>query len=526
LFNALVLAVAIIAHEPGYYTSLANHLHRWLASENIVSSVTTPARMAAVLKSERMAFLVGFASPSPSEMNVLGDFTRRGGKLVVFHSASPALGALMGVRPVGYSAAPYPGAWSRMSFNTKMLSGAPASIRQSSSVLQRARPIEGRSRILATWSDRAGKSTSEPAWLASSTGYWMTHVLLADGDEDLKAQLLGALVGSFNPKAWSIASHNSRVAAKTSVLRSYAAQQVPRRGEIHATWDHSGCGLYPGNWPRTMRVLKEARVSDLFVNVAGFSFAHYPSQVLPRSKTFAQEGDQLAACLAAAKGTGIRVHPWIVCFSATRGTPEYLQTLAKRGWRLKTSKGALTDYVDPSNPAVRRQVIAAIEEIRARYPSIAGIHLDFVRWGDTAVKPKNAPDVIFSFVTEARRTVRRPHWLTAAVYGRYPTCVRSVGQDWYGWLDAGIVDYLVPMDYVQSKTDFLALLATQAVPRSHAHRTIVGIGVTANESRLDARQVIDQINMTRTFGFAGVALFDLDTQLEKAILPYLRLGLW
>ena len=57
-------------------------------------------------------------------------------------------------------------------------------------------------------------------------------------------------------------------------------------------------------------------------------------------------------------------------------------------------------------------------------------------------------------------------------------------------------------------------------------RTIVGLGVTANESRLDARQVIDQINLARRRGFAGAALFDLDTTLEKQILPFLRLGLW
>ena len=56
--------------------------------------------------------------------------------------------------------------------------------------------------------------------------------------------------------------------------------------------------------------------------------------------------------------------------------------------------------------------------------------------------------------------------------------------------------------------------------------TIVGIGVTANESRLDARQVIDQINLVRRYGLAGEALFDLDATLEKSILPYLRLGMW
>ena len=32
--------------------------------------------------------------------------------------------------------------------------------------------------------------------------------------------------------------------------------------------------------------------------------------------------------------------------------------------------------------------------------------------------------------------------------------------------------------------------------------------------------------MSRRYGFAGNALFDLDITLEKQILPYLRLGIW
>ena len=526
MLNSLLLAALIVAHDPGYYTSLANHVQRWLRQEQVAARVVTPREMPSALAKERLAFLVGFASPSAAELKTLRDFRARGGKLVVFHSASPALADLMGVKPVGYAAAPTPGAYSRMTFAAGALAGAPAAIRQTSSVLQRARPVAGRSRVIATWADRAGRPTGEPAWLASDAGFWMTHVLLADGDEDQKARLLGALVGAAEPSAWSLAAHRRRVSAKAAEMRAYALRQVPRAGEIHATWDHSGCGLYPGDWAKTLRVLREARVTDLFVNVAGAAFAHYPSDVLPRSKTFAQEGDQLAACLAAARGTGVRVHAWMICFSATRGAPATLEDFQKRGWRLKTPKGALTDYLDPSHPQVRARVLAALDEQQARYPSLAGLHLDFVRWGDAAAKPKNAAAVVTQFVAEARRRVKRPKWLTAAVYGRYPACVATVGQDWYGWLDAGLVDYLVPMDYTESNATFEELLALQATPRSRARRIIVGIGVTANESRLDARRVIEQINLVRKYGFAGEALFDLDTTLEKAVFPYLKLGIW
>ena len=523
---SLLLGVTVVAHDPGYTTSLANHIRRWLSEERVSSRVVAPAQMKEALGSESIAFLVGFSSPSKGEIETLRAFRARGGKLVVFHSSSPALGEMMGVKPVGYMTAPKPGSWSRMDFCSGVPEGLPASIRQTSTVLQRARPVEGRARVIATWSDRAGRPSGEPAWIASSAGFWMTHVLLADGDEDLKAQLLGAIVGSVDRRVWSAASHRARVNAKAEATREYAVKQTPRKGEIHATWDHSGCGLYPGDWPRTMRILRESRITDLFVNVAGAAFAHYPSSVLPRSRTFEQEGDQMAACLAAAKGTGIRVHAWVLCFTATRGTQDRLEDFRRRGWRLKASNGKLTEYLDPSNPAVRAHVLAAVDELQARYPALSGIHLDFVRWGDSAVKPKNAASAVSSFVAEARRRVKRPRWLTTAVYGKYPACVASVGQDWYGWLETGTVDFVVPMDYTESRETLASLFAQQAVPKSHARRTIVGIGVTANESRLDARQVIDQINLSRAYGFAGVSLFDLDTTLEKSILPYLRLGIW
>ena len=221
MLGSLLLAVTVVAHEPGYTTSLANHIQRWLQGERVASRVVTPAQMPAALRNESLAFLVGFAIPTASELQTLREFRARGGKLVVFHSASPALAEMMGVKPVGYKAAPYAGAWSRMDFSSTVPEGLPKSILQTSSVLQRARPVEGRARVIATWSDRSGKSTGEPAWIASGAGFWMTHVLLADGDEDLKAQLLGAIVGSVDPRAWNVASHRARVNAKAASTREY-----------------------------------------------------------------------------------------------------------------------------------------------------------------------------------------------------------------------------------------------------------------------------------------------------------------
>lgn len=525
VFAVFAAEIPVISHEKGYYTSLARHATRWLVQQGIPAKTFHVDELADALADARIAFLVGFDAPTPSEMATLRAYRARGGKLVVFYSSSPALAKLMDVKVVAYKKASYPGEWSKMVFNGRGPAGLPASIRQTSTVLQSSEPLPGKGKTIAKWVDRKGKGGGEAAWISTSAGFWMTHVLLADGDEHLKARLLAALVGSVEPSLWNAKTADAKAAAENAALRAYAMAQTPHPGEIHAVWDHTGCGLYPGDWKRTMMVLKAAKVTDLFLNVAGAGFAHYPSNVLPRSKTYENEGDQLYAALAAAEGTGIRVHAWILCFNATRATPERLKIFETKGWRLKSRDGKLTEYLDPANPEVRNYIVRAIDEILARY-KVQGVHLDFVRWYERSNKPSGAVETMSKFVADVRRHVKRPVWLTAAVLGKYPTCVASVAQDWESWLNCNLVDYVVPMDYTEDISKFEEFLAQHSAKKTHARRTIVGIGVTANESRLSARQVIDQIRLARKHGVAGVALFDLDVTLQTQILPFLTLGLW
>lgn len=522
---ALAAEIPVIAYEKGYYTSLARHATRWLIQQGIPAKTYSVDEMSTAIANTKIAFFIGFDAPTASEMATLKAYRARGGKLVVFYSSSPTLANLMGVKVVKYKKASYPGQWSKMEFTSRTPAGLPTSIRQTSTVLQSSEPLPGKGKVIAKWVDRKGKGTGEAAWISTDAGFWMTHVLLADGDEHLKARLVAALVGSADPTLWDAKSADAKAAAERESLRAYAMAQSPRPGEIHAVWDHTGCGLYPGDWKRTMTVLKGAKVTDLFLNIAGAGFAHYPSDVLPRSKIFNEEGDQLAAALAAAQGTGIRVHAWILCFTAARSTPERLKIFETKGWRLKSRDGTLTEYLDPAKPEVRAHIIRAIDEILARY-KVHGIHLDFVRWYERSVKPANATETMSKFVAEVRRHVSRPVWLTAAVLGKYPTCIASVAQDWDSWLNCNLVDYVVPMDYTEDIEWFGELLAQHSKKKTHARRTIVGIGVTANESRLSPRQVIDQIRLARKHGLAGVSLFDLDVTLQTQILPYLSMGLW
>lgn len=537
--------------ERGYAAALARNLNRWLDSNGVKTDSIDDSSLAASLKDKKLAFLVMPLQPTPDQIAALSNFSSRGGKLCVFYSASPALASLMRVKLGEFKRPASIGVYSRIDFNSAAPKGCPKHLIQSSSVIFSASPIPGKSTLAASWVSANGKPTPHAAVISSPAGWWMTHVLLADGDENGKARFLLSIVQAASPKSWNAAEWTAKRNRETAAAKALALAQKKRPGEIHAVWDHSGAGLYPGDWPRCIRELKAAGITDLFVNVSGPGFAHYPSSILPASRTSRLLGDQLAACLNAARGSGVRVHAWIICFNATRATPARNAEITKLGWRLKNSKGKDLEYLDPSHPSLRSTMLSATAEIAARYP-VNGIHLDFVRWYEQPSAAESTPAAlaryraahpkpskrtfyewrtaqITSFVSAVRsrlKAVRPKAWLTTAVLGKYPSCVDSVGQDWKAWLDAGAVDYIVPMNYSQDLAKYAGFISCQSRSSAHARRTISGIGVTANESRLSPSDVILQIKTARDAGLAGVAFFDLDWMLMHNILPYLKMGMF
>lgn len=515
--------------ERQYAEAMARHVSRILSENGVSADEADDRSLDSVLWNRRLAILVMMSAPSAAQMEAMARFRRRGGRFVVFSSSSPALADLMGVRLGTYRKVGY-GDYGQVVFAGGVAQELPRSFRLPVRGFMSAFPVKGRSRTAATWCGATGRRTADSAVIFSDAGWWVTNVLAMDCDEIAKAKFILAMVGHSAPGAWNAAAWRARQQARRIADWKYGSAQRPRRGEIHAVWDHSGLGLYPGDWRRTMELLSKNGITDLFVNVAGAGFAHCASSVLPGSEMRGVHGDQLAACLSAAQGTGVRVHAWVLCFNGTRASPSRRAELKRRGWLLRSASGGQTDYLDPSRADVREHMQRAIAEIAARY-KVHGVHLDFVRWYESAAgRPAaGAARPVTAFVASVRRELRaaRPNaWLTAAVLGSYPSCIGSVGQDWGAWLDAGLIDYAVPMNYTGDMERLRTYLSRQCASKARASRIICGIGVTANESRLSPRQVVDQVNLARRHGLAGVALFDLDDALAAHFLPILRLGLF
>jgi len=610
------------AGERRFALARANNAVRWYKDAGVECVLSDDTDLKTALTGKRVAVLVYTAMPTAPQMQELRAFVGRGGKLIVFYSSSPELANLMGMKTEGYQKGTTDGRWSQMRFVKGAPKGVPGTVLQTSSNLFVVKPVEGRSQVMAWWHDRQGRQTTEAAWLSSAQGHWMTHVLLADGDAAAKGRLLLALAAEHDPRLWQQAASRrletsrkvirntdgaaalktraealqspdqrkravaaaegarkteanaARLLAEGKAYEAWAAanelremmyetygwMQSPRKGEIRAVWDHSGRGLYPGDWARTCRLLKDAGITDIYVNVAGAGFAHYASSVLPRSRVFEEQGDQLAACIAAAKPLGLRVHAWLLCFSTEGATQERLAIFARRGWVLTNADGSPRPWLDPAVPEARAYLVEAVKEMATKY-KVDGVHLDFVRYPEflaslgPTVRPRfeasakvrttNWPEDVTTgkhrqaflrwraeqvtdFVQAARRVMRRDaqgKLLTAAVFGKYPSCVDAVGQDWESWLDMGLLDYVTPMNYTEDMARFNEWLGAQTRTRNQAMKIVAGIGVTASESRLDAAQVIDQINAARRAGCPGFALFNLDTTIRQEILPVLRLGM-
>ena len=127
-------------------------------------------------------------------------------------------------------------------------------------------------------------------------------------------------------------------------------------------------------------------------------------------------------------------------------------------------------------------------------------------------------------ISALARAARPGIQVSAAVYGRYPLCVASVGQDWGQWLEEGLIDYACPMNYTTNLAAFTSWTHGQLALPGGRRGVLPGIGATATESRLDAVMVLEQIAAARAEGAAGFAIFDLNGVLESEILPALQKG--
>jgi uncharacterized lipoprotein YddW (UPF0748 family) len=198
-------------------------------------------------------------------------------------------------------------------------------------------------------------------------------------------------------------------------------------------------------------------------------------------------------------------------------------------------------------------LVAAFGELVTRYPGLAGLHLDYIRYPD--VLPftvgtrfgvgldfgygaasrarfaqetgKRAPfehsienadawddwrrDRVTALVREIARTARAQHpeiALSAAVWSHADRAYLALQQDWREWIEEGLLDFAVPMAYTRDDR-LLRYQAEQFAGLPIGDRIWLGLGtwLFANEPP----RALAQIQLAHDAGLRHIALFSYDS---------------
>jgi uncharacterized lipoprotein YddW (UPF0748 family) len=232
--------------------------------------------------------------------------------------------------------------------------------------------------------------------------------------------------------------------------------------------------------------------------------------------------------------------------AATNRTQVAYGGAAKPGW------------LCPSHPDNQALEIAAMVELAKK--GVDGVHFDYIRYPDgnhcfckgcrarfeamaggtvtnwpAAVRQDERlkrlwQDFRTSNITVVVRAVSRRVRaeapgvkLSAAVFTNAETSPANVGQDWVTWCKEGLLDFVCPMDYVESP----ALFRGQIVPQKRLVGKVpvypgIGLSTWRHDGR-DAVRLAQQILAVREAGLDGFTVFNFDRRAEKA-LPLLHLG--
>ncbi|MFZ1945946.1 MAG: family 10 glycosylhydrolase [bacterium] len=346
--------------------------------------------------------------------------------------------------------------------------------------------------------------------------------------------------------------------AHESLVQAFALCQLPRADEVRAIWDHDGTGPWPGDWDRSAALLADNGFTSVLPNMLWGGLAHYPSNLLPRSETYYTYGDQIAACLAACAPYGIQVHVWKVNWNLARAPLSFISQMRSQQRTQKDVWGGDVDWLCPSNPLNLELERASMCEV-AQWYNVAGLHFDYIRYPDETCcycdgcrqrfeAYRGAPVAnwpldcysgtlhdqyrdwralqitqLVQAVHDAAKAIRPEIELSAAVFSAYPDCRESVGQDWVSWVEQGLLDMIMPMDYTDSPGQFAAMLEEQLALVEGRVPVYPGIG--ASSPGLPVDQVIVQALETRNQATGGFTMFALDMSTATDILPWLGVGL-
>lgn len=298
-----------------------------------------------------------------------------------------------------------------------------------------------------------------------------------------------------------------------------------------------------------MTVFKSSYI-EYYKGFEAFDYSPYP--------------DYLSAFVAEAEKRGIEVHAWVEDFYIgvnenhfTRHLPEWLM-LTKDGGIRQTEGTEYGGYLflDPANPQVRQYLLNFYDEILTKFPQIAGLNLDYIRYpissqGDDtgftdaamngfAAKegitfPENATreqkaaivsanygqwvnyraEQVTTFVGQVYEMVKTEHrgvLLSTAVFPEQGKSFGDKKQDFNTWLSRGYLDIITPMAYYDDIGTLKQALEAMLPGLSECY---CYAGISPTYHNLSNSTVLKQMATTLEAGADGFVHFGSQSILQK-----------
>lgn len=315
--------------------------------------------------------------------------------------------------------------------------------------------------------------------------------------------------------------------------------------------------------------LQKAGINLVFLETFFHGMTIYRTNLIPYYTGFdafdySPYPDYLTAFVAEAGKRGIEVHAWVEDFYIgvdenyfTKFLPQWLQVT--QSGTIRQTEGAEYGgylFLDPANPEVRQYLIRFYDEILTKFPQIAGLNLDYIRYpissksDDTGFTeaamigfaeengltiPENATweekvqlvssdydkwvnyraGRVTAFVGEVYEMVKQKHpgvLLSTAVFPEQGKSFGDKKQDFNTWLARGYLDIITPMAYYDDiatlKSALKAMLPDLADCYCYA-------GISPTYHNLPENQVVAQMQTAVETGADGFVFFGSQSILNE-----------
>ncbi|MEN3002688.1 MAG: family 10 glycosylhydrolase [Armatimonadota bacterium] len=358
-----------------------------------------------------------------------------------------------------------------------------------------------------------------------------------------------------------------------------AREQLPE--EVRALWVVRTSMVSPQAIDRVVELACAYGFNTLFAQVRGRGDAYYRSSYEPRAEALANQPadfDPLGYLLRQAQPAGLMVHAWLNVYyvwSQPQPPRSRLHVVSRGGnwiardrrnrYQMTTAGRVEGVYLCPGNPEVRAHLLKVFSEVARRYPTLDGIHLDYVRYPydgycycagcrarfralmgarvsenrcrELDRKALRNPlawiqafpaewsdwrrEQVSLFVAAFARRCRQinPNLiLSAAVYPDLSDAYHRRLQQWTLWLRRDWLDTVLPMAYDPDTAVVMRQMA-RVLQVADGRPVIGGIGAW----RIRPESTINKIRAMRRLGARGFCLFSYDTITQKGTSEvYLR----